>query len=163
MALSQEVMFRSVAYDKLQKTDMKFPNFGWIAFEMELRKCMEHGVVYNLATIKEWVNLKRQRYEKHHNDAWQLFGYDSCRYGLYYTDGLRTSYIFDVLSTYAQLYFIYVIQSSLLVSNYSIREDNLMIDQGNFPMWSNDFFRKEERPSRHAHILDFDVLRLGKR
>lgn len=45
MALSQEIMFRSVAYDKLQKTDMKFPNFGWIAFEMELRKCMEHGVV----------------------------------------------------------------------------------------------------------------------
>lgn len=163
MALSQEVMFRSVAYDKLQKTDMKFPNFGWIAFEMELRKCMEYGVVYNLATIKEWVNLKRQRYEKHHNDAWQLFGYDSCRYGLYYTDGLRTSYIFDVLSTYAQLYFIYVIQSSLLVSNYSIREDNLLIDEGNFPMWSNDFFRKEERPSRHAHILDFDVLRLGKK
>ena len=163
MALSQEIMFRSVAYDKLQKTDMKFPNFGWIAFEMELRKCMEHGVVYNLATIKEWVNLKRQRYEKHHNDAWQLFGYDSYRYGLYYTDGLRTSYIFDVLSTYAQLYFIYVIQSSLLVSNYSIREDNLLIDEGNFPMWSNDFFRKEERPSRHAHILDFDVLRLGKK
>lgn len=143
MALSQEVMFRSVAYDKLQKTDMKFPNFGWIAFEMELRKCMEHGVVYNLATIKEWVNLKRQRYEKHHNDAWQLFGYDSCRYGLYYTDGLRTSYIFDVLSTYAQLYFIYVIQSSLLVSNYSIREDNLLIDEGNFPMWSNDFFKRK--------------------
>ena len=41
MALSQEVMFRNIAYGKLQETDMKFPNFGWIAFEMELRKCME--------------------------------------------------------------------------------------------------------------------------
>ena len=163
MALSQEVMFRNVAYGKLQKTDMKFPNFGWIAFEMELRKCMEYGTVYNLATVKEWIKIKRARYENHHNDTLQLYGYDSERYGLYYRDGLKTSYIFDVLSTYAQLYFIYVIQSSLIVANYSIREDNRLIDGGNFPIWSTDFFSKNPRPSRHAHILDFDILRLGKK
>lgn len=136
MTLSQEIMFRNVAYGKLQETDMKFPNFGWIAFEMELRKCMEHGTVYNLATVKEWVKLKRSRYEKHHDDSLQLYGYDSKRYGLYYRDGLKTSYIFDVLSTYAQLYFVYVIQSSLIVANYSIREDNRLIDGGNFPVWN---------------------------
>ena len=163
MTLSQEIMFRNIAYGKLQETDMKFPNFGWIAFEMELRKCMEHGTVYNLATVKEWVKLKRSRYEKHHNDTLQLYGYDSKRYGLCYRDGLKTSYIFDVLSTYAQLYFIYVIQSSLIVSNYSIREDNRLIDGGNFPVWATDFFSKTSRPSRHAHILDFDILRLGKK
>ena len=163
MTLSQEIMFRNVAYGKLQETDMKFPNFGWIAFEMELRKCMEHGTVYNLATVKEWVKLKRSRYEKHHDDSLQLYGYDSKRYGLYYRDGLKTSYIFDVLSTYAQLYFVYVIQSSLIVANYSIREDNRLIDGGNFPVWNTDFFLKTPRPSRHAHILDFDVLRLGKK
>lgn len=163
MALSQEVMFRNIAYGKLQETDMKFPYFGWIAFEMELRKCMEYGTVYNLATVKEWIKIKRARYEKHHNDLLQLYGYDSERYGLYYRDGLKTNYIFDVLSTYAQLYFIYVIQSSLIVANYSIREDNRLIDGGNFPIWSTDFFSKNLRPSRHAHILDFDILRLGKK
>ena len=163
MALSQEVMFRNIAYGKLQETDMKFPNFGWVAFEMELRKCMEYGTVYNLATVKEWIKTKRVRYEKHHNDLLQLYGYDSERYGLHYRDGLKTSYIFDVLSTYAQLYFIYVIQSSLIVANYSIREDNRLIDGGNFPIWSTDFFSKNPRPSRHAHILDFDILRLGKK
>ena len=82
MTLSQEIIFRNVAYGKLQETDMKFPNFGWIAFEMELRKCMEHGTVYNLATVKEWVKLKRSRYEIHHDDCLQLYGYDSKRYGL---------------------------------------------------------------------------------
>ena len=163
MALSQEVMFRNIAYGKLQETDMKFPYFGWIAFEMELRKCMEYGTIYNLATVKEWIKIKRARYEKHHNDLLQLYGYDSERYGLYYRDGLKTSCIFDVLSTYAQLYFIYVIQSSLIVANYSIREDNRLIDGGNFPVWSTDFFSKNPRPSRHAHILDFDILRLGKK
>ena len=163
MALSQEVMFRNVAYKKLQETDMKFPNFPWISFEMELRKCMEYGVVYNLATVKEWVKLKRSRYDKHHNNDLQLYGYDSGRYGLYYKDGLKTSYIFDILSTYAQLYFVYVIESSFIVSNYSIREDNKLIDAGNFPIWSTDFFTKEQRPSKHSHILDFDILRLGKK
>lgn len=163
MALSQEVMFRQKAFELLQKNDMKFPNFPWISFEMELRKCMEYGVVYNLATIKEWVCLKRSRYDKHHNDELQLYGYDSGRYGLYYNDGLKTSDIFDVLSTYAQLYFIYVIQSSLIVSNYSVRTDNALADEGNFPLWATDFFSNTERTSRHAHILDFDVLRLGKK
>lgn len=39
-----------------------------------------------------------------------------------------------------------------------------MQDAGNFPMWSFDFFPKKRRTkSRHSHILDFDVLRLGKK
>ena len=163
MSLSQAVMFRNIAYDKLLKTDMKFPNFGWIAFEMEMRKCMDHGVIYNLATVKEWIKKKRSRYEKHHNDNRQLYGYDSKRYGLYYFDGLKTEYIFSALETYAELYFIYIIETSLIVANYSIREDNVLISEGNFPLWQSDFFSESTRPSRHSHILDFDVLRLGKK
>lgn len=164
MALSQEVIFRRKAYELLQKNDMKFPYFPWISFEKELQACMRHRTVYNLATIKEWVNLKEKRYLKHHNSDCQLFGYDSQRYGLEYKDGLKTYELFEVLSTYAQLYFIYVIESSILVTNYSIREDNLLMDDGNFPMWSSDFFpTKEKQESRHSHILDFDVLRLGKK
>ena len=163
MALSQEVLFRNIAYGKLQKTDVKFPNFPWISFEMELRRCMEHGTIFNLATIKEWVKLKRQRYEKHGDANLQLYGYDTERYGMFYYDGLKQEYLFDTLETYAKLYFIYVIQSSLMVTNYSIREDNQIVDSGNFPMWQTGFFSQNERPSRYSHILDFDVLRLGKK
>ena len=93
----------------------------------------------------------------------QLYGYDIGRYALTYQDGLKTYDIFDVLSTYAQAYFIYVIESSLIVSNYAVRTDNLLIDEGNFPMWALDFFSDTERQSRFSHILDFDVLRLGKK
>ena len=58
----------------------------------------------------------------------------------------------------------HVIQSSLIVANYSIRTDNALLDNGNFPLWLTDFFPKRRREcSRHAHILDFDVLRLGKK
>jgi hypothetical protein len=38
-----------------------------------------------------------------------------------------------------------------------------MIDEGNFPLWLTDFYSKNIRPSRHAKILDFDTLRLGKK
>ncbi len=156
MALSQEVMFRQKAFDILQKSDMKFPYFPWILFEKALQSEIESGQVYNLATVKCWVISLEERGE--------LFGYDGERYGLTNDDGLKEDGIYDVLSTYAQAYFIYITESSLIVSNYSMRTDNLLIDNGNFPMWLTDFFPTNfRRESRHAHILDFDILRLGKK
>ena len=164
MVLSQEAMFRQKALEILQQNDMKFPYFPWIAFEDELRRCMEHGTVYNLASVKAWVALKRTRFIRHKNARTQLYGYDYARYGTTFDDSLKICRLFEVLETYAQAYFIYVIQSSLIVANYSVRTDNLMADNGNFPMWLTDFFPKRRRPqSRHAHILDFDVLRLGRK
>lgn len=163
MALSQEVMFRQKAFSILQKADMKFPFFPWICFEKELSACIEYGTVYNLATAKEWVALKRSRFEKHRNCQWQLYGYDCKRYGLEYDDTLKTSELFDVLETYAQAFFIYVLQTSLIVANYSIRTDNRLLSEDNFPLWALDFFTDGQKQSRHSHILDFDVLRLGKK
>ena len=163
MALSQEVMFRQKALEILRKNDMKFPYFPWICFEKELKKCMEHHTVYNLASVKAWVAKKRKRYEIHSTGTGQLYNYDVLRYGETYKDGLKTAHIFDVLETYAQAYFIYVIQSSLIVSNYAIRSDNAMTDGGNFPLWLTDFFSESERSERHSHILDFDILRLGRK
>ncbi len=164
MVLSQEVMFRQKALEILQQNDMKFPYFPWIAFEDELRRCMEHGTVYNLASVKAWVALKRSRFAHHHNIYWQIYGYELARYGDTFDDALKVNGLFDVLETYAQAYFIYIMQSSLIVANYSIRTDNALLDCGNFPLWLTDFFPKYRRlESRHAHILDFDVLRLGKK
>lgn len=163
MALSQEVMFRQKAFEILQKADMKFPYFPWICFEQEIFACMEYGTVYNLATAKTFVTKKRIRYEKHGNDNLQLFGYDSRKYGLTYNDSLKTSGLFDVLETYAQAFFIYALETSLIVANYSVRTDNQILTEDNFPLWALDFFADGQRCSRHSHILDFDVLRLGKK
>ena len=163
MALSQTVMFRQEAFHRLQKQDMKFPFFPWICFENEIKKCMEHGRIYNLASIRTWIAQKRDRYYKHSNASRQLYGYDICRYGMWYDSGLTRENIFDVLETYAKLYFIYIIESSLLIANYSIRAEDILYDSGNFPMRSYSFFTPSEEYTRFAHILDFDVLRLGKK
>ncbi len=164
MALSQEVMFRQKALELLQKNDMKFPYFPFICLEKDLLRCMEYGTVYNLATVKEWISKKRQRFNRNGNTQMRLYGYDIERYGMTYDDGLRVWNLYDILSTYAQLYFIYVISSSLIVSNYSVRSDNQFLDGGNFPLWATDFFPDyTAQEGAHAHILDFDVLRLGKK
>ncbi|MDY5263849.1 MAG: hypothetical protein SPH07_02245 [Eubacteriales bacterium] len=163
MALSQEVMFRQKAFEILQKADMKFPYFPWILFEKELQKCMEYHSVYNLATVKEWVKKKRHRYEKHGGTTGQLYFYNEERYGTVYNDGLKENHIFNILETYAQAYYIYVLQSSLIVSNYAIRTDSEILDAGNLPMWLTDFFSDNVRQGGYSHILDFDTLRLGKK
>lgn len=164
MALSQEVMFRRKILELLQINDMKFPYFPWIELELEIKQCMEFGSIYNLSTVKRLIAIKRKRYQKHRNAVLQLYGYDIEKYGSTYNNGLYESDIFEVLEIYAQLYFMYIIESSLIVSNYSIRTDNEMYDVGNFPVWIMDFFIEgQDVANRHAHILDFDTLRLGKK
>lgn len=166
IALSQEVMFRDKAYELMLLNDLKFPYFPWINLENELCRAMKYHCVFNLATVKRWIRLKRSRWEKCPTEA-RIFGYDSKRYGISYDDKLYESYIWDVLETYAQLFFIYIMQSSLIVSNYSIRTDLLINSLGNFPIWYSDFFKSDSRllgaHSRHAHIADMDLFRLGKK
>ena len=162
MVLSQEVMFLQKALEILQNADMKFPYFPWIKFEKRLQSLMGSGKIYNLATAKEWVKGERDKFDG--GDTSVLYDYNFKRYGMTFDNALGVQNIFNVLETYAQAYFIYIVQSSLIVSNYSIRTDNALIDDGNFPMWLTDFFPKHfRRSSRHSKILDFDVLRLGKK
>lgn len=166
MALSQEVMFRDKAFELILENDLKFPNFPWCNLENELRRAMEYHEVYNLATVRKFIAKKEARWEKAQTRE-RLFDYDYERYGLTYDDKLKVCNVWEVLETYAQLYFIYIIQSSLLISNYSVRVDGVLSDLGNFPLWNTDFFKRDSRLmdsfSRHSHILDFDSLRLGRK
>ncbi len=164
MALSQEKMFRQKALDILTSCDMRYPKFPWICFEQEIKACMEHHTIYNLSTVKKWVRKKKSRFAKHHNADLQLYSYNWEKYGSSFDNSLSVTNLFDTLETYAQAYFVYVVSSSLIVSNYSIRTSEELMDHGNFPMWYNEFFPKfTEKESKFSHILDFDTLRLGKK
>lgn len=184
IALTLNKLFRNVALEKLIQNDLKFPNFPWINFERCLQYGMQNHTVYNLATIKKFVHKLKFLYEKKNipenilnscklsllaNYGYEyddfIFGYDVDKYGYTYYDNLEEKTIFDVLETYGQLYYIYVINSALIISNYSVRIDDYLIDFGNFPTWEQDFFRNDveeiKNYSRRSHIIDFDALRLG--
>lgn len=165
MALSQEVMFRDKQSEMIMQNDLMFPYFPWAVLEAELKKAIEFHQVYNLATAKAFINKIANRFYKKPSID-RLFGYDYNRYGLYFDTKLEHKFLFEVLKNYVQLYFMYVISSPFLVSNLSIREDNVLLSEGNFPLWSNDLLFRDtafaEGNSKYAHILDFDMLRLGR-
>lgn len=166
MGLSTEAMFRDKAFELLLENDLRFPYFPWINFENALCDAMEKHAVYNLATCKRFVRSKQKNWERNKSQK-KIFMYDFERYGLTSCDELCVKDIWQVLESYAQLYFIYIVQSSLIIGNLSTRTDNVIDDIGNFPIWNTDFFKRDARLidafSRHSHILDFDMLRLGKR
>lgn len=187
MALSEETMLKDKAFEKILENDLKFPYFTWCNFENAIKEAMKRHEIYNLATCKVYIkNLAnyfymglnsdnqtcksiRRHLRKKFNLRYKnlIFDYDFTRYGLFYDDKLSVVDIWQVLETYAQLYFVYIIQSSLIISNYSVRTDNLFDDLGNFPMWNMDFFKRDSKLidaySRHSHIIDFDALRLGRK
>ncbi len=166
IALSQEIMLRDKAFEKILECDLKFPFFSWITLENSLKKAIDNHSVYNLATCKRFARSKMLKFKKNPHMR-NIFYYNFNRYSMYYNDNLKVTDIWETIEIYCQLYFVYIVQSSLLISNYSIRTDNVLEDLGNFPLWNSDLFKRDSRLidsySRHAHILDFDSLRLGKK
>lgn len=165
IVLSQEIMFRNKAFEMILECDLKFPNFPWINLELTLKRLFNNHSLYNLATIKRYIKVRRDYFSSHQEEKY-IFNYDFKRYGLSYNDGLKVVDIWEVIEEYSQLYFVYIIQSSLILSNYSIRTDNNILSLGNFPLWDTELFRKNPKFNnaccKHAHILDFDALRLGR-
>ena len=165
VGVSLDIMFRDKAFELLLECDLKFPFFPWINLEMDIRKAMENHTVYNLATCRRFVKSKKLKFYKRPQRR-RIFMYDYERYGMDMDDKLSIVELWKVIEDYVQLYFIYVMESSLLISNYSIRVDNVLEDLGNFPLWNAELFKKDSRMlqaySRHSKILDFDLLRLGK-
>jgi hypothetical protein len=163
ISLSTEAIFRTKAQELLLETDLKFPHFPYIILENDIKQAIEKGQICNLASAGEFITTK----EKAFVNTGQICGYDYKKYGLYFDDKKTQIYLFDALRDYAKLYLIYIMQSSLIISNYAVRTDFNKIDNGNFPMWNLDFFTRDSKRlkevSRHSHILDFDMLRLGKK
>lgn len=166
MELSTDIMFRDKAYELLIENDYKFPFFPWINFENSLKKAINNHSVYNLATCKRFARSKWKKFLKKKCNQ-NIFGYDYKRYGIYFDDKLKVVDLGQVLENYAQLYFIYIISSSLIIGNLAVRTDNVINDIGNFPVWDNDIFKKNSKEidsiSRFSKILDFDSIRLGKK
>ncbi len=187
MALLEEKMFREKALELMIENDLKFPNFPWCNLENFMKLAIRKHIVYNLATIRRTMQhlqfcfytyhtadigiqrVIRKHLKKRYGLEYEncIFGYDFGRYGLEYDDKLKLVDIWSVLSAYAQEYFIYVVRSSLIISNYAIRTDSIVDDLGNLPFRDNDFYQRNSsfiyEMSRYSNIIDHNSLRLGKK
>lgn len=165
MTLSFNVKFRNDSLDTLRKIDRHFVNFPWIKFEMQLKEAIESEAVYNLKTAKNFVADLARKY-RNDPDPKNIFGYNVKDNPLHFDNGLVVRDIWRELEDYAKSYLLYTVYGSLVYANFSIRFDTKVIDEGNFPLYDDDFF---DRPSTYpgdgssyAHIVDYETLRLGK-
>lgn len=182
MALTEEANMRYKALEILLETDLKFPHFPWENLREEMKQRMERHELVDIPSVKRWLASWRRKYEYLEEQglcSWWMhqvrkrkledvsFGYLFDRYETDYNDELKITRLYSALEDYACAYFVYTIETALIISNYSVREDAIREDLGNFPIWNHDFFDRDPRRmdahSRYCHILDFDVLRLGKR
>lgn len=177
LALSAEKQLRDQALEIMLEADMKFQNFPWHKLRAAVKQRMEEHRIVDIFSIRRWIRELYSAYSYLENKgllSWcpdcsreLIFDYDVEHYRMTYNDNLTISHLFDVISDYAQAYFVYAIQTSLILSNYSIRTDFDVIDNGYFPLYNDDFFRRKPEyipfESKYSHILDFDMLRLGKR
>ena len=165
MALSGEVQLRDQALEVILESDYKFPYFPWQNLELFLKRMFRKHRIYDVWSCRRVIKSKRLKFERKPLNRY-IFGYDFNYYGLEYNDKLKLTNVWVAIEDYACAYLIYTRQCALLVSNYSIRSDVIIDDLGNFPLADSDFFKRDSRFlesfSRHSHILDYDMLRLGK-
>ncbi|MBQ8322591.1 MAG: hypothetical protein IJX91_01345 [Clostridia bacterium] len=165
MSLSLEAEFRERALTILLEINMLYPNFPWSNYEDDLKKAMETHEIFTLLTCERWL---KRRYKKFKSEPCRenFWNYDYERHPTSFYDNLKEESLWQALMDYAKAYLIYTIECSLILANYSIRTDGIRSDEGNFPLWDYDFFKRDkmlvETYSQRCHILDFDLLRLGK-
>lgn len=164
-ALSFDILLRDKALEMLLQIDLEFPTFPWLTLEQDLLHAMETHRVYSLASCRRYISRQEKAFRKHPAPE-TVYGYGYADSPMTCNNGLEVLDIWQDISDYACLYFIYCLQSTLLIANYSVRVDTVLQYAGNFPLWDNDLFRRDPRTldavSRHAHILDFDVLRVSR-
>ena len=184
MALTSEVDQFDRALKIIDRLDRMFPNFPWQVFCDNIKENIDNHIIVDLPTCRKWVrghrpmfdkitsleHITAERYQKM-RERYGLFkkdytfGYDYTNYRITYNDELKITHLFDVLEDYACAYLIFTVKTTLLFSNYSIRVDSILTDLGNMPRRDNDFFNRNPEMqkvySRHAHIFDVDMIRLG--
>ena len=182
MALSFEIEMFDEAYKIMLDKDLMFPNFPWVNLRDDIKKRIEKREIVDLISCKAYIAYMRKKFEyvmnmypaDEYNARCMKFGfrsivynYDYDHYSMTYNDELKISTLFDAIEAYACAYLVYTVKTSLIISNYSIRVDSMLHDLENFPVRNNDFFKKspeyQEAHKKHSHIIDFDMLRLGKK
>lgn len=182
LKLRYERIFREKAKTKMLLRGKQFPFFPWINMERFIDQERKDHRIYMLYHCRKFIKLlrkaesisdekKRTRYlallkKRYKNYTWDdfYFGYDTA-YGLEYNDGLVVIHLYDALEMYTQLYFIYHQQTSLDLSNLSIRDDFTWDDKGNFPVFDGDLLDRDAvasaQASKYSHIIPFDAFRPG--
>ncbi len=166
IGLSAEMIHRDMALEGMVEQWYKFPDFPWRNLEKEVERALFFKQIVDLPSARAFALKKRQRFFKDMQRE-KIFGYEWESFAYEFDNGMYIEDVFDVVETYTQYYSMYVVDTSLIVSNYAVRSGAIKVDEGNFPVWRDNFFDapsiRETVEGNMSHIIDYDQFRLGKR
>lgn len=155
LGITLENVFRAQSLDTMFRHDLMFPSFPIQRLEEAFVEQIENGKIHNLPQIDLWVDELKEQNER--------FGFS----GIPFSNGLMMVEFYDTINVYCHAYFIYVVDQYIL-SNVPVRTDSVKRNSQNcFPLWDNDFLNRDpkdrETESKFSHILDQDIMRLGRK
>lgn len=166
MSLTMTNNFKNRALDELLQIRKQFPKFNYSKLDDFLKRCILFHQIYSLKSIDKIWDKKVMRALR--KDEPSMFGEKVLSLGEF-DSALSQTDILSSFRTYSKLFLVYYLNSALLYSNYAIRFDFQFASVGNFPLYQTDFFTqgsyvpRDDEMSTFSHILDFDMLRLGKK
>ena len=161
MSIMTQDYYHTDQWESMYKYYQEFPEFPFYLFEQDLKSKLEEGVITNMHTARNYIKCLECEVLKDPS-AERLYNYSG---PMCYNDGVRYVPIWEMLDSYAQLYYMYRNDTSSIISNLSIRSDLRMLP-GHFPIWDNNLLRRTpeylEQFSQYCHILDINMLRFNK-
>ncbi len=166
IGLSAEMIHRDMALEGMVEQWHKLPDFPWRNLEKEVERALFFKEIVDLPSAREYAEKKRKRFFSDMQRS-KIFGYEWENFAYEFDNGMYVEDVFDIVETYTQYYMMYVVDTSLIVSNYAVRSGAIKNDNGHFPVWRDDFFDapsiRETFDNNMSHIIDYDQFRLGKR
>jgi hypothetical protein len=165
-AIFQSLNDRQDSYRIMRKYSRMFPDFPWQAFENEILWYSSWSPghrrrIFNIEQAGSFAGLIYRYFRFRH------YHYDLGSERVTYYDGCKIVTLAHALKCYAQAYYVYARYDTYISSNYSIRTDEIRMDQGHLFLWNDDIFHRDNRDmlgfSTFSHIIRFDSLRLGLR
>jgi len=161
MAVMTEDYYHTDQWESMYKYFQEYPDFPFYDFEQDLKSKIAEGIINNMHTARNYVECIKCEVIKNPVPE-KLYNYTG---KMYYNDGVRFVPIWEMLDSYAQLYYMYGNDTSSIIANLSIRSDLRMLP-GHFPIWDNQLLRRTpehyQMYSRYCHILNWNMFRFSK-
>ena len=182
--ISESKILRPQAQKGFLNRTKQFPDFPWIVYARYIIDCRKKHVLYNwtrfqtLFIFLKWASKNESKHtdeqkrwiRRHLRRHWN-YNFENYRFGYetkndIFDDGLELVTLYDALENYGKQFFLYSQPDPLDMSNYPIRADFEIIDEGNLPEFKNNLTELNTYASHNrtqwSHRINYDAFRLGE-
>jgi hypothetical protein len=159
--LLKSMEFRDNCFANMERVSRMFPDFPFQGLENDILVLVSKRLCVNYQQAGFYV------YWIYRKDLFQkLYGYDPKKTPGHFTGNSWLSFR-DALAIYAESYFVYSCGSSMIASNFGVRDDAVRMSKGHLVLWDEDLVRRDNSDvwsfSMMSHVLIWDALRFGRK